>query len=119
MAGSKHTSYADSVTQQGKMAVQLLGSISEATNIPYVEEIAGAALLLMDTFIVGFFCPFFPIFLNWRSQAVRTNKVDCLRMAEQVCTIITTVASICNSAKFELSQSVLRNIATFYEYVNR
>ncbi|KAJ7249394.1 hypothetical protein C8J57DRAFT_1139413, partial [Mycena rebaudengoi] len=98
MAGSKHTSHADSVAQQGKMAVQMLGGISKATNIPYVEEIAGAARLLMDTFI-----------------AVRTNKADCLRMAEQVCTIITAVASICNSANFELSPSVLRNIATFYD----
>jgi hypothetical protein len=57
MAGSKHTSHADSVVQQGKIAVQLLGGISEATNIPYIKEIAGAALLLMDTFIVRFLLP--------------------------------------------------------------
>ncbi|KAJ6591301.1 hypothetical protein DFH09DRAFT_1420450 [Mycena vulgaris] len=84
------------VVAQGKMAAELLRTVSEAVNAPYLRPIAGAAVLLMDTVMV-----------------VRKNKEECLRMAEQVGVIIMALANICNNAEGELTSSILSYISTF------
>ncbi|KAJ7918155.1 hypothetical protein B0H13DRAFT_2438163 [Mycena leptocephala] len=90
------------VVQQGKMAVELLRTVSDATNTPYLRPIAGAAVLLLDTVVI-----------------VRKNKEDCLRMAEQVGTIIAALVNICTNTGCELPPSILNNIATFSETLQK
>ncbi|KAJ6617071.1 hypothetical protein B0H10DRAFT_2034596 [Mycena sp. CBHHK59/15] len=99
MAGEKHAidANAHALAQTGKMAIQRLRDIAEATNIPYLKQIAGASLLMMDTFLT-----------------VRTNKAECARMVEHVETILLAIASICD-VEAELIPVVLRSIAAFSE----
>ncbi|KAJ7866448.1 hypothetical protein B0H14DRAFT_3862028, partial [Mycena olivaceomarginata] len=84
-----------------KLAVELLHTTSDSTNTPCLRAIAGASALLMDTVV-----------------SVRRNKEECLRMAEQVGTIITLV-DICTNGGFELSPSLLNSIATFSETLQK
>ncbi|KAJ7481975.1 hypothetical protein FB451DRAFT_1444789 [Mycena latifolia] len=90
------------VVERGKTAVDLLRTISVTRNMPYLRPIAGAGVLLMDTVII-----------------VRKNKEECLRMAEQVVTILMALADICSSAEDELSRSILYSIATFSETLQK
>ncbi|KAJ6591297.1 hypothetical protein DFH09DRAFT_1139222 [Mycena vulgaris] len=90
------------VVEQGRMALELLRTISEATNTPYLRPISGAGTLLMDTVVI-----------------VRKNKEECLRMAEQVVTIIMALVNICNNSEAELQRSVLSNIAAFAETLQK
>ncbi|KAJ6624733.1 hypothetical protein B0H10DRAFT_2005875 [Mycena sp. CBHHK59/15] len=99
MAAERHAIdvNARALAQTGNMAIQRLRDIAEATNIPYLKQIAGASLLMMDIFLT-----------------VRTNKVECARMVEHVKTILLAIASICD-AETELTPVVLRSIAAFSE----
>ncbi|KAJ7866451.1 hypothetical protein B0H14DRAFT_3593982 [Mycena olivaceomarginata] len=101
VANEKHVANANTVIQGAKLAVELLRTTSESTNTPYLRAIAGASALLMDTVVV-----------------VRKNKEECLRMAEQVVTIITALVDICTNNS-ELSPSILNSIATFSETLQK
>ncbi|KAJ7481886.1 hypothetical protein FB451DRAFT_138594 [Mycena latifolia] len=90
------------VVERGKTAIDLLRTVSETRNTPYLRPIAGAGVLLMDTVII-----------------VRKNKEECLRMTEQVVTILMALADICSSAEDELSRSILYSIATFSETLQK
>ncbi|KAJ7481832.1 hypothetical protein FB451DRAFT_1085508 [Mycena latifolia] len=91
------------IVEQGKTAVEILRTVSESTrNTPYLRAIAGAGALLMDTVMI-----------------VRKNKEECVRMVEQVVTIIVALASICSNIGDQLPPSLLSNIATFSETLQK
>ncbi|KAJ6531371.1 hypothetical protein DFH09DRAFT_1409379 [Mycena vulgaris] len=90
------------VVHQGKTAAELLRTVSEVTNTPYLRPIAGACVLLMDTVIT-----------------VRKSKEECLRMAEKVGTIIMILVNICYNTDAELPSSILSHIATFSETLQK
>ncbi|KAJ7481809.1 hypothetical protein FB451DRAFT_1170954 [Mycena latifolia] len=90
------------VIEHWKTAVDLLVTVAEARNTPYLTPMAGTAVLLRDTVV-----------------RVRNNKEECLKMTEQVGTIIIALADICSTTEDELPPSILSNIATFLETLQK
>ncbi|KAJ7145726.1 hypothetical protein C8R44DRAFT_845140 [Mycena epipterygia] len=92
----------NTLVEQGKIATQLLRDISEVINLPYLNSIAGASVLLLDKLAV-----------------VRAHKAECTRITEQVCAINSAIVNICHEAEFDLAPCVLYNIATFSETLKK
>ncbi|KAJ6586324.1 hypothetical protein DFH09DRAFT_255159 [Mycena vulgaris] len=91
------------IVEQGKQAAELLRGVSIVdTKTPYLQSIASASVLLMDTVII-----------------VRKNKEECLKMVEQIGAIITMLVNINNVAVAELPTSVLSHIAKFSETLQK